>query len=120
MKHWQRINLQNIQAAHAANTRKTNNPTKKWAKDLNRRFSKEDIQMANKHIKNAQHCLFLGKFKTKLPWGITSHWSKWLSLKNLQTNAGEDMKKEPSCTVGGNSVIGYSHYGEQYRDSLKI
>ena len=102
------------------NARKTNNPIKKWEKNLNRYFSKEDIQIANKYMKRYSTLVIIREtqIKTTMRHHLTP--VRIVIIKSLQTiNARDGVeKRERSCTVGGN-VNWYNHHGRRYGDSLK-
>ena len=77
------------------NTRKTN-LNKMWTKDLNRHFSKDNVQMANKHMKRCSTSYIIREMqiKTTMRYHLTSVRTAIIK-KNLQnTNAGKGVEQK--------------------------
>ena len=82
------------------NTRKINDPIKKRAKVLNRRFSQEDIQMAKKHTKRCSISLIIREMQIKTIKRCPLTLVRMPAIKSLQTiNAGEDVEKREPPTL---------------------
>ena len=78
---------------------------KKWAKELNRHFSKKDTQMANSHIHPALRVIKEMLIKTTMRYHVTSVSMGTIKKKSQKiTSIGNNVKKlESLCTVVGNA-----------------
>ena len=95
------MNLQNIQEGHGGRYQKNDQPNKKWASDLNRHFSKEEIQMANKHMKRCSALLIFRKMKIK----ITMQYQLTLVRMAIIKKSTNDIVKEKVWREGNSLAL---------------
>jgi hypothetical protein len=99
-------------------SREPYNPIKKMGTELNKEFSTEETQRAEKHLKKCSTFLVIREMKIKTTLRFTSHQSEWLRSKTQVTaDAGEVVKKEEYSSNAGGITSWYNHFGNQFGSS---
>ena len=101
-------------------SRKTNNPIKKCEKDLDRHFSKEDIQRAHTPMKGCSASPAIREIqnKTTMRYHLTPVRMAIITKSTNNKCWGACAERGPFCTVGRDADW-YSHCGKQYGDTSK-
>jgi hypothetical protein len=95
-------------------SRKSNNPIKKWGSELNKEFSPEGYGIAEKHLKKCSASLIIKEMQIKTTLRFYLIPVRLAKIKTQVTaDAGKDVEKEEHSSIVGGIASFYNHSGNQ-------